>query len=445
MKPETRYARSGDVNIAYQVVGRGPRDLVFVPGWVSNVELLWEEPTMVRFIERLASFSRLILFDKRGTGLSDRVANIPDLETRMDDLRAVMDAVGSARAALLGVSEGGPMSVLFAATYPERTAAMIMIAGFPRRTWAPDYPWGPKAAEFESFVEKAVSEWGGTAQLDVRAPSLAHDARFCEWYSRLLRMSASPGAVRALMKMNAEIDVRHVLPAVRVPTLILHRTGDRLINVEHSRYTSQRIPGATYIELPGNDHIPWVGDADAVLDEIEEFLTGVRQGVEADRVLATILFTDIVDATRRAAELGDRRWRDVLQAHHATVRGELGRFRGREIDNAGDGFLASFDGPARAVRAGCSIAESVRRLGLEIRAGVHTGECEVIGDKLGGIAVHIGARVAALAQGGEVLVSSTVKDLVAGSGLRFEDRGVHALKGVPGEWHLFAVGKDRPS
>lgn len=445
MKPETRYARSGDVNIAYQVVGRGPRDLVFVPGWVSNVELLWEEPTMVRFIERLASFSRLILFDKRGTGLSDRVANIPDLETRMDDLRAVMDAVGSARAALLGVSEGGPMSVLFAATYPERTAAMIMIAGFPRRTWAPDYPWGPKAAEFESFVEKAVSEWGGTAQLDVRAPSLAHDARFCEWYSRLLRMSASPGAVRALMKMNAEIDVRHVLPAVRVPTLILHRTGDRLINVEHSRYTSQRIPGATYIELPGNDHIPWVGDADAVLDEIEEFLTGVRQSVEADRVLATILFTDIVDATRRAAELGDRRWRDVLQAHHATVRGELGRFRGREIDNAGDGFLASFDGPARAVRAGCSIAESVRRLGLEIRAGVHTGECEVIGDKLGGIAVHIGARVAALAQGGEVLVSSTVKDLVAGSGLRFEDRGVHALKGVPGEWHLFAVGKDRPS
>jgi pimeloyl-ACP methyl ester carboxylesterase len=441
MRPETSYAQSGDVNIAYQVVGRGPRDLVFVPGWVSNVELFWEEPTMVRFIERLASFSRLILFDKRGTGLSDRVVDIPDLETRMDDLRAVMDAVGSARAALLGVSEGGPMSVLFAATYPERTAAMIMIAGFPRRTWAPDYPWGPKAEEFESFVEKAVSEWGGTAQLDVRAPSLAHDARFCEWYSRLLRMSASPGAVRALMKMNAEIDVRHVLPAVRVPTLILHRTGDRLINVEHSRYTSQRIPGATYIELPGNDHIPWVGDADAVLDEIEEFLTGVRQGVEADRVLATVLFTDIVDATRRAAELGDRRWRDVLQAHHATVRGELGRFRGREIDTAGDGFLASFDGPARAVRAGCSIAESVRRLGLEIRAGVHTGECEVIGDKLGGIAVHIGARVAALAQGGEVLVSSTVKDLVAGSGLRFEDRGVHALKGVPGEWHLFAVDR----
>jgi pimeloyl-ACP methyl ester carboxylesterase len=441
MRPETRYAQSGDVNIAYQVVGRGPRDLVFVPGWVSNVELFWEEPTMVRFIERLASFSRLILFDKRGTGLSDRVVDIPDLETRMDDLRAVMDAAGSARAALLGVSEGGPMSVLFAATYPERTAAMIMIAGFPRRTWAPDYPWGPKAEEFESFVEKAVREWGGTAQLDVRAPSLAHDARFCEWYSRLLRMSASPGAVRALMKMNAEIDVRHVLPAVRVPTLILHRTGDRLINVEHSRYTSQRIPGATYIELPGNDHIPWVGDADAVLDEIEEFLTGVRQGVEADRVLATVLFTDIVDATRRAAELGDRRWRDVLQAHHATVRGELGRFRGREIDTAGDGFLASFDGPARAVRAGCSIAESVRRLGLEIRAGVHTGECEVIGDKLGGIAVHIGARVAALAQGGEVLVSSTVKDLVAGSGLRFEDRGVHALKGVPGEWHLFAVDR----
>ena len=441
-KPETHYARSGDVNIAYQVVGQGSRDIVFVQGWVSNIELIWEEPTMVRVLERLASFSRLILFDKRGTGLSDRVADMPDLETRMDDLRVVMDAVRSARATLLGVSEGGPMSVLFAATYPERTAAMLMVASFPRRTWTAECPWGPTAEQFDQFVEKAVSGWGGPAQVELRAPSVAHDARFCEWYSRMLRLSGSPGAVRALMKMNGEIDVCHVLPAVRVPTLIVHRTRDCLIPVEYSRYMAERIPGAKYVELPGNDHLPYVGDADAILDEIEEFLTGVRHSAEHDRVLATVLFTDIVDATRRAAELGDRGWRDVLQAHHAAVRRELARFRGREIDTAGDGFLASFDGPARAVRAGCAIVASVRRLGLEVRAGLHTGECDVIGDKLGGIAVHIGARIAALARGGEILVSSTVKDLVSGSGLCYEDRSDHALKGVPGEWHLFAVGKD---
>ena len=442
MKPETRYARSGDVNIAYQVVGQGPRDLVLVPGWVSNIEVFWEEPSAPRFFQRLASFTRLILFDKRGTGLSDRVGDLPNLETRMDDVRAVMDAVRSTRAALLGYSEGGPMCALFAATHPERTTALITIGSFARRIWAPDYPFGPTKEEWEGFVEAAVRDWGGAVGLEVRAPSMAGDPRFREWWARFLRTSASPGAVRALLQMNGEIDARSVLSAIRVPTLILHNAGDRTIPVAMSRYMAERIPGARYVELPGDDHLPFVSNADAILDEIEEFLTGVRRGAEPDRVLATVLFTDIVDATRRAAELGDRRWRDLLDAHHAVVREQLTKFRGREIDTAGDGFLAAFDGPARAVRAACSISDGVRPLGLDVRAGLHTGECEVMGPKLGGIAVHIGARVAALGRPGEVLVSSTVRDLVAGSGLRFEDRGTHALKGVPGEWHLFAVGKD---
>ena len=440
-KPETRYARSGDVNIAYQVVGEGPRDLVLVPGWLSNVEVFWEEPSMARFLQRLASFSRLILFDKRGTGLSDRVADMPDLETRMDDVRAVMDAVRSSRAGLVGYSEGGPMCALFAATYPERTSALVMIGSFARRTWAPDYPWGPTREERERTIDMMEREWGGPIGLEA-APSVVNDPRYREWWARLLRMSASPGGNRALQQMNIEIDIRHVLPVIRVPTLLIHNTGDRLIPVEYGRYMAERIPGAKYVELPGADHPPWVGNADTILDEVEEFLTGVRRGSDPDRVLATVMFTDIVDATRRAAELGDRRWRDLLESHHAMVREQLVKFRGREIDTAGDGFLAAFDGPARAVRAACRIAGDVKRLGLEIRAGLHTGECEVMGPKLGGIAVHIGARVAALGSAGEVLVSSTVRDLVAGSGLRFEDRGMHALKGVPGEWHLFAVGKD---
>jgi pimeloyl-ACP methyl ester carboxylesterase len=442
IRPETRYARSGDVNIAYQVVGEGPRDLVLVPGWVSNLEVFWEEPTMARFLQRLASFSRLILFDKRGTGLSDRVADMPHLETRMDDVRAVMDSVRSTRAALLGYSEGGPMCALFAATYPERTTALVMIGSFARRTWAPDYPWGPTKEEYERDVEATVREWGGPVGLEVRAPSLKGDQRFREWWARLLRMSASPGANRALRLMNGEIDVRHVLPTIRVPTLIIHNTGEQAVPVEASRYMAERIPGAKYVELAGIDHLPWVGNTDTILDEIEEFLTGVRRGPEPDRVLATVMFTDIVDATRKAAELGDRRWRDLLGAHHTLVRDQLAQFRGREIDTAGDGFLAAFDGPARAVRTATAIAAGVKQLGLEIRAGLHTGECEVMGAKLGGIAVHIGARIAALAKAGDVLVSSTVKDLVAGSGLRFADRGVHSLKGVPGDWHVFAVDRE---
>ena len=439
MRGETRYARSGDVNIAYQVVGAGPLDLVLVPGWVSNVEVFWEEPSAARFLERLASFSRLILFDKRGTGLSDRVADMPGLETRMDDVRAVMDDAGSRRAALLGYSEGAAMCLLFAATYPERTSALVIVGGFARRIWSPDHPWNPTAEQREHFLEQMAREWGGPVGVEERAPSMAGEPRFRNWWARFLRLSASPGASAALLRMNTEIDVRHVLPAIRVPTLILHNAGDRTIPVGSGRYMAEHLPGARYVELSGEDHLPFVGNADEILDETEEFLTGIRPGPEPDRVLATIMFTDLVDSTRRAAELGDRRWRDLLEAHHVLVREQLERFRGREIDTTGDGFLAAFDGPARAVRAATAIVTGLREAGLDVRVGLHTGECEVIGPALGGIAVHIGARVAALANGGEVLVSSTVKDLVAGSGLCFTDRGVHTLKGVPGEWHLYAA------
>jgi pimeloyl-ACP methyl ester carboxylesterase len=439
MQPETRYVASGDVNIAYQVVGDGPRDLIIVPGWLSNIEVFWEEPTLVRFLERLATFSRLILFDKRGTGLSDRISDMPMLETRMDDVRAVMDAVGSERAALLGYSEGGPMSALFAATFPARTSALIMIGSFARRIQSPDYPWAPTVDERDQFIEITRREWGGPVGIEARAPSMAHDERFRTWWARMLRMSASPGANVALLKMNSEIDVRHVLPTIRVPTLLIHNVGDRCVDVRDSRYMAKQIPGAKYVELDGIDHLPWVGNPEAIFDEIEEFLTGVRTGPDPDRVLATVMFTDIVESTARAVELGDRAWRDVLVRHHTLVRDELSRFRGREIDTAGDGFFATFDGPARAIRCACAISTSVRSLGIDVRAGLHTGECEMIGEKVGGIAVHIGARVAGLAEAGEVLVSNTVKDLVAGSGIGFQSRGVHMLKGIPGEWNLFAV------
>jgi pimeloyl-ACP methyl ester carboxylesterase len=441
MKPETRYARSGDVNIAYQVFGEGPRHLVLVPGWVSNVEVFWDDPAMARFLERLASFARVILFDKRGTGLSDRVSDIPNLETRMDDVRAVMDAVRAPRASLLGWSEGGAMCVLFAATYPERTGALVLINSYARRIWAPDYACGTPRQEWDAFIEETVRHWGGPVGADIRAPSRAGDPRFREWWGRFLRMSASPGASRAVLQMNAEIDVRAILPSIRVPTLVMHGRLERNVPVEAGQFLAERIPAARYVELSGADHIPWGENADVILDEVEEFLTGARRGLEPDRVLSTVHFTDIVEATRKATELGDRRWRGVLEAHHALVRDELARFRGREIDTAGDGFLAAFDGPARGIRAACAVAESVRQLGLDVRAGLHTGECEVMGPKLGGIAVHIGARIAALANAGEVLVSSTVKDLVAGSGLAFEERGLHALKGVPGEWRLYAVDR----
>jgi pimeloyl-ACP methyl ester carboxylesterase len=441
MVPETRYARSGDVHIAYQVVGDGPFDLVLVPGWVSHVEEFWNDLDAAYWFRRLASFSRLILFDKRGTGMSDRVPEtaLPTLEQRMDDVRAVMDAAGSERAALLGFSEGGSMSLLFAATYPERTLALALYATYARRLWAPDHPWGPTAEEREAFHKRVERTWGTLDIVQERAPSLARDERVARELAGRMRRSASPGAAVTLARMNAQIDVRHILPSVRVPTLVLSRTGDPQGPPGAGRYLAQHIAGARFVELPGDDHLPWVGDRDQIADHIEEFLTGTRHVVEPDRVLATVLFTDIVGSTERAAMLGDRRWRALLGEHHAAVRRELDRFRGREVHTAGDGFLATFDGPARAVRCATAIGQAVMPLGLEVRAGVHTGEIEIMDDDVGGIAVHIGARVAALAGPGEVLVSSTVKDLVAGAGLMFEPRGTHVLKGVPDEWRLFAV------
>ena len=440
-RPETRYARSGDVSIAYQVVGDGPLDLIFVSGWVSHLDAFWGEPSFARFLRRLASFSRLILFDKRGTGLSDRVpvAELPTLEERIDDVRAVLDAVGVERAALLGHSEGGPMCLLYAATFPERTAALVLIGTYARRLVADDYPFGATPEQYEAFLDEIETGWGGPVGLAVRAPSMEHDDRFRAWWSEYLRSSASPGAALALTRMNGEIDVRAVLGTIGVPTLVVHRSGDRSLPVEGARYLAERIRGARLVELPGVDHLPFVGDQNAILDEIEEFLTGVRRGTEIDRVLATVLFTDIVGSTERAIQLGDREWRDLLESHHLLVRRELERWRGTEVATAGDGFFATFDGPARAIHCACAIRDSVRSLGLEIRAGLHTGECEIHGTTVAGVAVHIGARVSGLAGPGEVLVSSTVRDLVAGSGIEFEARGEHELKGVPEQWRLYSV------
>ena len=438
MPPETRYAKSGDVNIAYQVVGDGPFDLVYVPGWVSNIDLFWEKPKPARFLEHLASFSRLILFDKRGTGMSDRVSNdrLPTLEQRMDDVRAVLDAVGSENAALLGHSEGGSMSVLFAATYPERSRALVLVGAFAKRLRSDDYPWAPSLEERLATIEEVERDWG--AGLDITDYAPHEDPALLEWYSTCLRRSASPGAAAALLLMNSQIDTRHVLPTIRVPTLVLARTGDRDVTVEEGRWLAAQIPGARFVELPGDEHLLWAGDQDRLLAEIEEFLTGTRSAPDYDRVLSTVLFTDIVGSTERARELGDRAWHEVLDEHHARVRSLLEHHRGREVDTAGDGFFASFDGPARAIRAACAIREDVQALGIQIRAGLHTGECELMRDKIGGIAVHTGARVAAAAEPGEVLVSSTVKDLVAGSGIVFSDRGERELKGV-GSWRLYSV------
>jgi pimeloyl-ACP methyl ester carboxylesterase len=439
VQPETRYTKSGDVNIAYQVVGHGDLDLVYVPGWISNVELMWEEPAHAHVLQRLARFSRLILFDKRGTGLSDPVPldRLPTLEQRMDDVRAVLDAVGSEHVALFGFSEGGLMSILFAASFPERTIALVVYGSFAKRIWSPDYPWAPTPEARKREIENLEQNWAERMDLDLLAPS--EDEAFKRRLATYFRRSASPGAAVALLRMNTEIDVRSVLPSIQVPTLILHRTDDQDVKVEEGRWIAQQVPGAKYVELPGDAHTLWAGDTDAIVDEIEEFLTGARRGPEPERVLATVLFTDIVGSTQKAAELGDRRWRELLHSHQDAVRRELDRFRGREVDTAGDGFFATFDGPARAIRSACAIRDRVGSLGLEIRAGIHTGECELVEGSVRGIAVHTGARVAAEAAAGEVLVSQTVKDLVAGSGLELQDRGTHVLRDVPGEWRLYAV------
>lgn len=439
MPGETKYAKSGEVHIGYQVVGDGPTDLVYVPGFTSHIGYAWEFPPFARFLRRLASFSRLIWFDKRGTGLSDRVA-VADLEQRMDDVRAVMEAASSKRAVLFGQSEGGPMCALFAATYPERTSGLVMYATFARRLLAPDYPWAPTLADRQHYYEEIERFWGQESRLvSASLPTVAGDPYFRRWFANYERFSASPGAAIAIAQMNTEIDIRHILPAIRVPTLVLHRTGDPRVQVAEGRYIATQIPDARYVELAGTDHDEWVGDSDSVLAEVAEFVTGVRPAPEADRVLATVLFVDIVASTERAAEFGDRSWRDVLESYHAAVRRKLASFRGREIDTSGDGVFAAFDGPARAVRCAIEITEAATAMGLNVRAGLHAGECQVMGDKLAGISVHVGARVAAHATPGEVLVSGTIKDLVAGSGLNFADRGIHALKGIAGEWRLFAV------
>jgi len=442
--PKTRYARSsGDVNIAYQIAGEGPIDLVYVPGWVSNIETAWEDRYVSRFLERLASFSRLILFDKRGTGLSDRVSigELPTLEQRMDDVRAVMDAAGSERAALLGASEGGVMCALFAATYPERTAALVLYGSYARGTATADYPQGLAPQEaVDEFTEALAEIWDDAGGLlNMWAPSASDDPAAHDAFGRYLRTGASPSAAIALSRMSAAVDIRHVLPVIAVPTLVIHRSRDMIVAVEAGRDLAAKIEDAKYVELPGDDHLWFHGDTSAILGEVQEFLTGARAAEVIDRVLATVMFTDIVDSTSKAAALGDRRWRDLLERHDALMRRELDWHRGREVKTLGDGFLATFDGPARAIRCACSARDAMRGLGVEVRAGLHTGECELMGEDLAGIAVNIGARVGAVAGPGEVLVSRTVMDLVAGSGIEFTDRGLHSLKGVPGEWQLYAV------
>jgi class 3 adenylate cyclase len=439
--PEPRYAKSGDVHIAYHVVGDGPLDLIYVPEFWNSIEAMWEEPSFEKFLLRLASFSRLICFDQRGSGLSDPVAiaETPSLEAWMDDVQAVMDDVGSKRVALLGSGGGGLMSMLFAATHPEQVHALTLVNSFARLARDDDYPWGTSPDHEDRILREMELGWGRGILLETVAPSKAGDAQFRQWWARYQRLGSSPGTVLAIRRMLQHADIRDVLQSIRVPTLVVHRKDNWAVDAGCGRYLGEHIPGARYVEVPGPDFLSFVGDADIILDEVEEFLTGIRRGSEQPRVLATVLFTDVVGSTERVAELGDRKWREILDQHHEIVRRQIEHFRGREIATAGDGFLATFDGPARAIRCASEIVTAVRTIGLEIRAGLHTGEIELVGDDIRGIAVHIGARVSALAGAGEVVVSSTVRDLVAGSGIEFEDRGTHELKGVPGVWHLFGV------
>lgn len=436
---DTRYAKSGELSIAYQVFGSGGVKLVLIPGWASHVENIWTFREFADWAERVAHFARVVLLDRRGTGLSDPVSDPPTLEERMDDVRAVLDAVGWERAAIWGISEGGPMAMMFAATYPDRTQALLLYGTFARFSRGDGYPHGYPAEVNDRWVPALGTTWGTGELSRAFAPSIAGDAATMRALARLERMAMSPGTARKLFGVMTQLDVRHVLPAIRVPTLILHRQGDKPVRVGHARYLAAHIAGSRYVELEGADHMPWAGGVDALLGEVREFLTGERAEVEPDRILTTILFCDIVESTRRLAELGDQGWRQVLASFHALADDKLRHFRGRQLDTAGDGLFAAFDGPARAVRCGLALARAVQALGVQLRVGVHTGECELQGEKLSGIAVHLGARVAALAAPGQVLVSSTVKNLVAGSGLEFEDLGRHVLKGVPGDWHLFAA------
>ena len=437
--PEIRYTQTPDgVSIAYALVGDGPLDVLCIPGFVSHLEVLFEAPSADRYFGRLASFARLLMYDKRGQGLSDRPAAPPTLEESMEDAHAVLDAAGMEKVAVYGISEGGPTSVLLAATYPERVSALVLYGTWARLAEGPDYPVGTPLRAFDRFIEVAKRDWGGPVALRLWAPSLADDPAVQRWWAKLLRTGTSPSGAEALLRLYTEIDARHVLPTITAPTLVLHRVGDRMVPFDAGRTIAESVPGAKLVELEGDDHVP-LADPDQIVDEVEEFLTGHRGAPEPDRMLATVLFTDIVDSTARTAQLGDRRWRELIQRHDQLMRREIERHRGREVKTMGDGFLATFDGPARAIRAATSARDALRALDVEIRAGLHTGELEVMNGDIGGIAVNIGARVGALAKAGEVLVSRTVTDLVAGSGIEFADRGTHALKGVPGEWQLYAV------
>ena len=443
MVPTTRYARSGDATIAYQVTGDGPLDLLFMTGWISQVEQLWESPALRRLLERLSVFSRLILFDRRGTGLSDNVGGFYTLEQETLDALAVLDAAGSERAAIFTYGLGGPVGALLAAEHPRRVGALIMYASIARTTWAEDYDWAMTVQERAEWTERTIATWGQTdgPALPVLAPSMAGDPAMAAWFARLQRLAASPNDARILLSASAELDVRGELARIQVPTLVMHRSQDIAWDPRHSRYLAEHIPGARFVELDGGDSLPFVGESEQIIEEIEEFLTGGRGGAQLARALLTVMFTDIVSATARAAELGDGRWRDLLARHDQQVRRELERFEGREIKTVGDGFLAAFAGPpSRALRCALAITEEARELGVQVRIGVHTGECELIGDDLGGMAVHIAARVCALAGAGEVLVSGTVFGTVVGGPFTFEDRGLHELKGVPVRWPLFALG-----
>jgi pimeloyl-ACP methyl ester carboxylesterase len=436
--PDVHYAKSGDLSIAYMVFGEGP-DLVIAPGFISHLEVGWEEPSLVHFYTRLASFRRVIAFDKRGTGLSDPASHASTLEESVDDMRAVMDAAGAGRPDVFGISEGGTMAMLLAAAHPDRVNSLVLYGTFARLVEAADYPWGVSEQAIEKLIQLSGSGWGEGIGLGGWAPSRRGDDELRQWWARLQRLAASPGMVRNIFALYPRVDIREALPAIQAPTLVLHRGRDRMVNIELARYLADNIPGAKLVELDGDDHLYFTGDADALVDEVVEFLTGSRPAPPIHRVLATVLFTDVVGSTERAVELGDDRWRQLLDAHHAQVRRQIERFQGREVNTMGDGFLATFDGPARAIRCATAIRDAVRALGLEVRAGVHTGEIEMSDGDIAGIAVHLGARVAATAGPGEVLVSRTVVDLVAGSGLTFTERGTRSLKGVPGEWQLFAV------
>ena len=431
MEPiKTRYAKNGDINIAYQVFGEGNVDVVAVPGFISHIENYWDEPNLARWLRKFGSFSRVILFDKQGTGLSDRSSKAPNMDERMDDVSAVMDAVGIERAAIFGFSEGGALATLFAASHPEKSQALILYGASAQFTQAGS----------EGFFQYVDTAWGSGESLPWFAPTMADDPAFKEWWGKFERLGASPGAAKKIVQLCSQIDITDILPSVNVPTLVIHRKDDVQVNVEGGRRLAEGIPNAKYVELPGLDHMPMVGENSyRILDEIAQFLTGEWRPIETETVLATVLFTDIAESTKRAADLGNQRWKDLLENHHNRVRGELSHYRGKEIDTAGDGFFATFDRPARGIWCACAIQESVSSLGIKLRTGLHTGECELMGDKVSGLAVNIGSRVMDKSEPGEILVSSTVKDLVAGSDLQFNDRGKHTLKGIPGEWRLFQV------